>query len=216
MGNRFQQFLLAVLATGVASTQVVVADDSNRSQPVQVITSDVEPVPVQEPDIDTEFFELGLYTGLMTIEDFSTEVITGISGTFHATEDFFLQFNAGITEVDPSPAEEIQGDGVVFFTDRDFQYYNLLVGYNIFPGETFFSSNRTYNSAFYLIGGFGNTSFADEDNFTLVLGSGYRVVLSDAFTWYIDYRDHIFSTELQGEKNRTHNIELTTGLTYFF
>jgi outer membrane beta-barrel protein len=78
------------------------------------------------------------------------------------------------------------------------------------------TSNLTFNSAFYLIGGIGNTEFGGEDNFTTTVGTGYRIVLLDWLTWHIDFRDHIFQSDILNEDETTHNIELSSGVTLFF
>jgi outer membrane beta-barrel protein len=101
-------------------------------------------------------------------------------------------------------------------SEREYTYYNLLLGYNIFPGEVFMTSNLTFNSAFYLVGGVGNTNFGGENNFTTTVGTGYRIVLRDWLTWHIDFRDHIFQSDILNEDETTHNIELSTGATLFF
>ena len=42
------------------------------------------------------------------------------------------------------------------------------------------------------------------------------LAIPTAGTWNLDYRDHMFDTELLGHKKQTHNIEFATGLTVFF
>ena len=141
--------------------------------------------------------------------------MTGIKGSFHATEDFFLQANVGFAEAGEAYAETFNG-GSDLITDRDYNYYNLLVGYNLFPGETFVTQNHTFNSALYVVGGAGNTDFAGDNYFTLTLGAGYRIILRDWLTFNLDFRDHTFESDITGEKDRIHNLEFTTGLTAFF
>lgn len=193
-------------------------DESGRSGAVQVITPEVRPRKVTEADIDDEFFEIGVYAGILTIDNFGSEPVYGIKAAFHATEDFFLQFNYGAAEAGLTSFEELSGSNVRLLTssDRDYTYYNLLVGYNIFPGEVFMTERLTFNSAFYLVGGVGNTEFGGEDNFTMTFGTGYRIVLRDWLTWHIDIRDHIFDSDIIKKSQTTHNMELTTGVTLFF
>jgi outer membrane beta-barrel protein len=92
----------------------------------------------------------------------------------------------------------------------------MLIGYNIFPGEVFVTSKLAFNSSIYLVGGVGNTEFAGEDNFTTILGTGYRIIVNDWLTWHVDMRDHIFRTDIITDGQVTHNLELTTGVTLFF
>ena len=55
------------------------------------------------------------------------------------------------------------------------------------------------------------------DNFfTLTIGAGYRILLSDSLAWRLDVRDHIFDRDAFGNSETTNNIELSTGFTYYF
>ena len=199
-------------------TEAVAAEEGDKPEAVQVIKPEVKPREISEADIDDEFFEIGAYAGVLTIDNFGSEAVYGVNAAFHATEDFFLQVNYALSSAGNTSFEELSGENVRLLTDseRDYTYYNLLVGYNIFPGEVFMTSNLTFNSAFYLIGGIGNTEFGGEDNFTTTVGTGYRIVLLDWLTWHIDFRDHIFQSDILNEDETTHNIELSSGVTLFF
>lgn len=239
MDNRFERVFLApkwtsaalrtfgrsvaVLATcwaglSLSQNSAWAADESRKPEPVQVIAPEVKPREIKEADIDDEFFEIGAYVGILTIDNFGSEPVYGVNAAFHATEDFFLQLNYGMATAGKTSFEELSGSNVRLLTDseRDYTYYNLLVGYNIFPGEVFMTSNLTFNSAFYLVAGVGNTEFGGEDNFTTTVGTGYRIVLRDWLTWHIDFRDHIFNSDILEEDDTTHNVELSTGMTLFF
>ena len=215
MAIRFQQFLLIpLLLLGSNISQAIENDGEVEIKPIVVVEPDRVQREVYEAQIDTEFFEVGAYIGLLSIEDFGSSTVTGVKGSFHATEDFFLQFNYGQAEAGKSSLEDFNNEN--FFNDREYKYYNLLVGYNIFPGETFVSQSHTFNSAFYLVGGAGNTDFGGDNHFTFTLGSGYRIILRDWLTVNIDFRDHSFDSEVIGSKKRTHNLEFSTGVTAFF
>jgi len=196
----------------------VCEESSSDAAAVQVITPEVKPRTVKESDIDTEFFEVGGFVGIMTVDDFTTEAFVGLTASFHATEDFFIQFNYGQLEVGQNSYEKLLNTPLLNSSDRQYTYYDFLVGYNIFPGEVYFTSDITFNSAFYLVAGVGNTEFAGEDNFTTTFGAGYRIILKDWLAWHIDYRDHIFSSDVvdPGSKALKNNIELSSGITFFF
>lgn len=191
-------------------------DDGNvQINPIIVVEPDPELREVYEAQIDSEFFEVGLYTGILSIEDFGTDVVTGVKASFHATEDFFLQANFGQAEAGYT-SQEVNSDFANIIVNRDYTYYNFLLGYNLFPGESFITQNLTLNSAFYVVAGAGNTKFNNDDHFTLTLGSGYRIILKDWLTFNLDMRDMSFENEIIGIKKRTHNLEFTAGLTAFF
>ncbi|MEN8206051.1 MAG: outer membrane beta-barrel domain-containing protein [Pseudomonadota bacterium] len=194
------------------------AEADDKPGAVQVITPEVKPREVSEADIDDESFEIGVFAGIINIDDFGSEPMFGINASYYATEDFFLQLNYAVSSADLTSFEELSGENVRLLTDseRDYTYYNALIGYNIFPGEVFMTSKLTFNSAFYLVGGVGNTEFGGEDNFTTTLGAGYRIVLRDWLSWHVDFRDHIFKSDIIKEGQTTHNMELSTGLALFF
>ncbi len=221
MANWFQQFLLTA-AVLLLSPLALSAEEGNDGSvvinPIKIIEPDVQQSKNDQAKIDNEVFEAGFFLGMISIEDFGTHPLYGVKASFHATEDFFLQANYGRSEAGRTSYETINGSGINILTDaeREYGYYDVLVGYNLFPGETFVTRNLTFNSAFYLVGGVGNTRFAGDEQFTLVIGTGYRIIFSDWLTWNLDYRDHMFDTELLGHKKQTHNIEFATGLTVFF
>jgi len=221
MAIRFQQFLLGSLISMASLTALAQGDDNHKDDgnvlitPIVVVEPDRQQREGYEANIDSEFFEMGFYTGILAIEDFGSATVTGYKASFHATEDFFLQANLGFSEAGLSSAETLGGD-INIIANRNYEYYNLLVGYNLFPGETFVTQNLTFNSAFYLVAGAGNTTLDDDSHFTLTFGSGYRIILRDWLTVNMDFRDHSFKTEVTGENKRTHNLEFSTGLTAFF
>jgi outer membrane beta-barrel protein len=220
MASWFQQlFLIALSASTLVSfTSIAAAEDGDvEINPIIVVEPDNQQREAYEAQIDSEFFEIGAYAGILAIEDFGSSAVVGLKASFHATEDFFLQANMGQAEAKESTAEYYFGDNEIsIIKDRDYNYYNLLVGYNLFPGETFVSQNLTFNSAFYLVAGAGNTEFADDNHFTLTVGSGYRIILRDWLTVNVDFRDHSFEAEIGPKTKRTHNLEFSTGLTAFF
>ncbi len=96
------------------------------------------------------------------------------------------------------------------------RYYDLSVGYNIFPGEIFLGRNHAKVSAFYLIAGLGSTKFNDASHQTVNVGAGMRVFLKDWVAVQLDVRDHMYSIDLLGSKKNTNNLETTAGVTFFF
>ncbi|NRB43024.1 MAG: outer membrane beta-barrel domain-containing protein [Pseudomonadales bacterium] len=204
-----------ILLTGSQFTLAGLLDED----PEAVIAPDVQSKEVGIADLDTEFFELGVYGGIISIGEFNTVPIIGLSANFHATEDLFIQANYAIAKAGDSIYELVGGGAnTPFLTDKQREYtsYDFLVGWNIFPGEVFFSKNSTFNSAFYLLGGVGNTDFAGNKNFTFTWGTGYRIIFLEGLSAHIDFKDHVHDTELSGSSRTTHNIEFSGGVNYFF
>ena len=160
---------------------------------------------------------MGVYAGALSIEDFGTNFVYGTRAAYHITEDFFAEAAYGRSEADKTSYETLSG-GAQLLTDsqRRFQYYNVSLGYNLLPGEAFIGSRHAFNTALYLIGGIGNTEFADDSHFTVNVGAGYRFLLTDWMALHADVRDYIFKSDLLGNDKTTNNLEFTGGFTFFF
>jgi len=183
----------------------------------QVIEPEVERRKIKEPAIDAEDFEVGAFTGIMSIEDFGSDVVYGARIAYHVTEGFFVEGSVGRTEAGMTSFEVLSGGAPLLSgSQRKLTYYNLNLGYNILPGEAFIGEGHAYNTALYLSAGLGSTHFAGDDRFTVNFGAGYRFLLTDSIALHIDFRDHLFDIDLLGEEKTVHNLEGTLGVTVFF
>ena len=185
--------------------------------PEQVINPSVERREIKEPNIDSEDFEIGAFAGIMSIEDFGSNLVYGIRLAYHVTEGFFVEGAMGQTEAGYTSFEILSGGAPILSdSDREFTYYNLSLGYNILPGEGYIGESRAYNTGLYIIAGLGSTRFAGDDRFTVNYGAGYRFLLNDSLALHLDFRDHLFDIDLLGEEKTTHNLEGHLGVTVFF
>ncbi len=184
---------------------------------VPVIEPELERREIEVAAIDTEDFELGLYAGLMSIEDFGVNSVVGARFAYHITEKYFVELAAGASEGEETSFERLSGAAQLLTDDeRSLSYYNLSLGYNLFPGEVYLGSDRAFNSTIYLIGGVGKTNFAGDDRFTINLGMGVRLLPTDWFAIHADIRDNIYDVDLLGQEKTTHNLEAHLGVTFFF
>jgi len=192
-------------------------NDAPLDDSAPVISPDLERRTITEADIDSEDFEVGAFVGVMSIEDFGSNVVYGVRGAYHITEDFFAEAAVGTTKAGKTSFETLSG-GAQVLTDsqRRLTYYNISLGYNILPGEAFIGKGHAFNSALYLIAGVGSTEFADDSHFTFNAGAGYRFLINDWVALHLDFRDHIFSSDLLGTDKTTNNLEATAGLSIFF
>jgi outer membrane beta-barrel protein len=189
----------------------------NTDPALPVIQPEVDRREVSEADIDTENFEIGAYLGYMSVEDFGTNFVYGARLAYHLSEKFFVEGTYGTTDTDETSFEKLSGGAPLLSDDdRELTYYDISVGYNLLPGEVFVGSDLAMNSALYVLAGVGNTDFADDNYFTVVLGAGYRVLPTDSIAVHFAVRDHMFDSDLLGDSKVTHNIEFNLGLTYFF
>ena len=192
-----------------------VLSDPSAERPI--IDPQVERREIRRKRIDTEDFELGLYAGILSIEDFESNSVVGARLAYHLTEDFFLEATYGQSRAGRTSYENLSGSADLLTDDeRDYSYYALSAGWNALPGEIFIAENRAYNSAFYLVAGIGSTSFAGDDRFTVSGGFGYRILPSDWIAVHFDVRDHVFDIDLLGEKKIVNNLEAHLGLSIFF
>jgi outer membrane beta-barrel protein len=222
MAGRICIFLLrisltAALAGLLFAIGAVRANDLIEHDSESVIEPELQRRTITEADIDSEDFEAGAYAGVMSIEDFGTNFVYGVRAAYHITEDFFVEAAYGRTQANETSYETLSG-GAKLLTDseRRFDYYNISLGYNLFPGEAFIGGGHAFNTALYVIAGVGNTEFADDSHFTVNGGVGYRFLLTDWMALHVDVRDYIFKSDLFGNDKTTNNLEFTGGLTFFF
>ena len=200
--------------TGCARDRLVQAADT--TQP-PVIEPDVERRDIEVPRIDTEDFEVGLLAGQISVEDFGVNTVAGGRFAYHVTEGFFVELAAGRADTELTSFERLSGAAQLLTEDeREYSYYNVSLGYNIFPGEHFIVKNRAMNTQTYVIGGVGKTTFAGDDRFTINFGLGMRLMPLDWLAVHGDIRDHVFDIDLLGQEKTSHNFEATLGVTFFF
>lgn len=218
MESRLLVLLLApVLAFGVSGCgrgRLVQADAETQ---VPVIEPEIERRVIDPAEIDTEDFELGFFAGQMSVEDFGVNTVAGLRFAYHITEAFFVELAAGQTDAELTSFERLSG-AAQLLTDpeREYSYYDVSMGYNVFPGESFVGRNRALNTAFYLIAGVGKTRFAGDDRFTVSVGAGMRFLPLDWLAVHVDVRDHILDVDLLGQEKTVNNLEAHVGLTFFF
>jgi outer membrane beta-barrel protein len=206
--------LLVGSLTGCGRDRLVSAEDG--SQP-PVIEPGIERREIETARIDTEDFEVGIFAGPLSVEDFGVNTVIGARFAYHVTESLFVELAAGRADTEPTSFEVLSG-AAQLLTDpeREYSYYNVSLGYNIFPGEGFIGRGRALNTTTYLIGGVGKTTFAGDDRFTVNIGVGMRVMPLDWFAIHADFRDHIFDIDLLGQEKTSHNLEAHVGVTFFF
>ena len=213
MESRIRYIFLALAGSAIVFSAPVWSQDGTDAPP-QVIEPNVERRDLDVGAIDTEDFELTGFVGIMSVEDFETNAVYGVRLAYHINSALFLEAAVGRTEVGDSTAEGIIGNP--FFTDRNLTYYGASLGWNILPGGSFFGKRRAFNSVFYLIGGIGNTDFADDNNFTINFGFGFKFLPTDYLAVRIEARDYLFDTELNGVDKTLNNMQGTINLSWFF
>jgi outer membrane beta-barrel protein len=182
----------------------------------QVIVPQVERREVKLPRFPSKDFEIGVFGGTYSTQDFGAHAVGGLRLGYHISEDIFVEAVYAQTKVNDEAFRQILPSGIFPEPTIPLKYYNLSAGYNVLPGEVFIGSNRAMATAVYLIGGVGSTEFNSKKHQTLNFGFGLRVLAVDRFAIQLDVRDHIFTVDLLGKRRNTQNLEATVGATFFF
>ncbi len=206
--------LVVGMLTGCGRDRLARADDTGQPP---VIEPDIERREIEPARIDTEDFEVGIFAGQLSVEDFGVNTVAGARFAYHVTEGFFVELAAGKAKTEPTSFERLSGAAQLLTdSERDYSYYNVSLGYNILPGEGFIGRRRAMNVATYVIGGVGKTTFAGDDRFTINFGAGMRLMPLDWLAVHADIRDHVFDIDLLGQEKTSHNLEAHVGVTFFF
>jgi outer membrane beta-barrel protein len=183
----------------------------------RVIDPQVQRRTIKVPKIAAKDFELGLFYGALSVEDFGTNPVSGVRAAFHVTEDFFFEANYGRSTAGKTSFETLNGSlQLLTPAERRFTYYNVSLGYNMLPGEVYLGRNLAMNSSLYLLGGIGSTKFAGDQHFTVNFGAGYRVLPTDWLAIHVDMQNLVFQSDLLGSKKLTSNLGASIGATVFF
>jgi outer membrane beta-barrel protein len=202
--------VLALLAHGNArAADAPAADD-------QVINPGVERRDVHKPKYPSNDFEIGLFGGTYSSQNFGTSGVYGGRLGYDITEDFFVEATYARTKVSDKEFRQILPGGIFTAEQEKLKYYDLSLGWNFLPGEIFIGKNWAKASTMYAIGGIGNTSFDSQRMQTWNFGVGAKLFLADWVALRADVRDHIYTLDLLGKRSSTQNPELTLGFAFFY
>jgi outer membrane beta-barrel protein len=205
----------AVLAL-LMDVEARAADAPAADTPDQVIVPQVERREVRKPRYPSNDFEIGLFAGTYSSQNFGTSFNWGGRLGYDITEDFFVEATYGRTKVSDKEFRNILPGGIFTAEQQKLKYYDLSVGWNFLPGEIFIGRNWAKASTMYAIGGIGNTSFDSQRMQTWNFGVGAKLFLADWVALRADVRDHIFTLDLLGKRSTTQNPELSLGFAFFF
>lgn len=206
----FLPFILGATYSSAQNDQT-----SSENKPLeQIITPDLERREISEAILDSENWEIGVYGGILSIEDFGSNSVAGLRFAYHLTEDFVIEFNYGASEASDETFRSVVGGILEVLNNTDYAYYNISLVYNLFQGEVFFGKNTAFNNGFYLLAGGGNTTFNDNDYFTVSFGGGMRFYANDWTALHFTVKDHIFDNDITNKT--TNNLEATLGLSFYF
>ncbi len=220
MESRFKRQVLKralpIALSAMFGAPLAFAEPDDQTLLEDIVSPDIERRDIDEAKIDSENIEIGFYAGVKSTEDFGSNDAYGARLAIHITEDLFLEGNIGASTLAQTTYEEYSGAPPLLSEDeRELTYYNLSLGYNVFPGEIYIG-RWSFNTNFYIVGGAGNTLFADNEYFTYHFGGGFRLFLTDWLAFRSDFRNHVLTHSIFGDDKEIQNLELVLGLTLFF
>ena len=182
-----------------------------------IVTADIERRVVLEDLLDSENFEFGMQLGLISIEDFESNLWISGYFSYHINEYFYAKALYGYSKAGQTSFERLANVPPLLTDEqRKLKYYGLNIGYNLMPGEVFLSKDLAFNSMFSVEIGGGSTEFSDSNQFTVNLTANYRIFLTDWLTLDIGMSDYIFDNSITGRTKTTHNLNFTTGIAFYF
>jgi outer membrane beta-barrel protein len=206
---------LALLCTLIAAPAF--AQQQPQPSNEQVVVPQVERRDLKLPKFPSKDIEVAAFAGVYSTENFGASAVYGLRLGYHITEDFFVQANLAQTKVSDEAFRQLLPGGGIFPQPKEtLSYYNVSAGWNILPGEVFIGSNRAKATAIYLLGGVGSTKLVERRRQTLNFGVGTRLLLAERAGLHLEMRDHVFSLDLLGPRQTTHNLELTGGFAWYF
>jgi len=138
MENRFRGLLLTLVLTCSTLPLSEVAAQSDEGTDGSLIEPQVDRVDFDESLIDSYDIELAIYAGFLAVENFDTNLVTGLKIGYHISEDFFVQASLGRSEVGETSFEKLTGGApLLSSSERQVEYYLVSLGFNLFPGEAF-------------------------------------------------------------------------------
>ena len=137
MESRIRSLLLGCLyITLILSAATTQADELTVEQVSKpVIQPEIERLSFEESRINPNNFEVMLSFGILSIEDFGANSFLGAKLAYRASENFFVDISIGQSEGGLTSFELTSDAPLLSDKDREYQYYLINLGYDIFPGE---------------------------------------------------------------------------------
>lgn len=204
-------FTALMALTGASAWAQQTRPDSN-----QVVVPEVERREFTLPKFPSKDIAVGAFAGTYATQNFGAAAVVGARLGYHITEDWFVEATLAQSKVSDEAFRQVLPGGIFTDVKETLRYYNVSAGYNLLPGEVFLGAKRAKATAVYLLAGVGSTRFNEQRSQTVNFGLGMRLLLTNRAALQVDMRDHVFSLDLLGKRQSTHNLELTGGFTWYF
>lgn len=180
-----------------------------------IVKADTEQDLIKDADLKNTSMSVGIYTGLINYENFNSNYLVGLTFSYPFDEHVFIDAEFGVSSINDTEYRNI-GLPLLSEEETDVQFYTVLVGYNILPGEVYWSREKTLISNFYLIGGVGSISFDNNNYVSVQFGAGFKMGLDKNKSIRFEARDRLFDTDILGTDKLSNNIEFHLGIDWNF
>ncbi len=214
MENRIRGVLLvAGLVSGLLLNTAYAQDAEDGG----LLEPQLERAEVFDGSIGSHDLVVSAYAGVLGVEDFDANSVTGLELAFQVTERFFIQYVTATSQVGETSFEVLSGSAPLLTdSERDVEYYLVNLGFNVLPGESFVTSGTTLNTAFFVTAGVGSVTFGGDDRSATSIGFGNRVKFNDWMGMSVEMRYLQWEMDLFGEVKNTGNLEGTLAFSLFF
>jgi len=180
-----------------------------------IVKPDTEQEIIKDSDIRNVSMSVGMYAGVISYENFNSNYLAALYISYPFNEKVFVEAEFGVSAINDS---EYRNIGLPLFDseESDVSFYTVLVGYNLLPGEVYWSQTKTLISSFYLVGGIGSITFDEQDTVTINLGAGFKMELDDNMSLRFEARDRVFDTDTLGTDKLSNNVEFHLGIDWNF
>jgi outer membrane beta-barrel protein len=199
-------FLLASI-----NASVTLASDANKDR------VDVVPVPTQAgkatvTSFETHDIELGLDVGILSVEDFNSNALLGVSANYFVTPKIFARVRFASSETERSNSEQNNN----FNPDRRFTYGSIGVGYRLFSGYSAVHNFQRFTSGIFAVAGVDAVEFAGEDTSGYFFGATYKCLINHSLSADVNFISHVYDRDFLNVEKTTMNNEFSFGLNLRF
>ena len=160
--------------------------------------------------------ELTVAGGYYASDLFSATYVTGVSYTFHMTEDTAVEFGVSMTHENADIIRALE-DSRGNILDDDFA--RVLFGSSVLLWTPMYGKLRMGGHIMrfdiHLDAGVGVVESGTSRGAAGIGGIGFKLFMGKALAFRIDARDHVFRQELLDERFLVNDVSVTAGISVF-
>jgi outer membrane beta-barrel protein len=189
-----------------------VAASEPREDRVDVVTVPVQTGKATVTSFEAYDVEIGFDVGILSVEDFNTNAVVGLSGHFFVTPKIFARARFASSETEKSNSER----SFNFNPEKRFTYGSVGLGYRLFSGYSAVHNFQRFTSGIFAVAGVDAIEFADEDATGYYFGAAYKCLINESLSADINFVNHVYDRDFLGVEKTTMNNEFSFGLNLRF